>query len=391
MACDESDPERIHEAFQTRYEEVRRYHLGSQAAIASRVLGELSTAFNCLSDDGRRADYWRQQAAAAVDRWLAAPNPPEDIEQLLGCRPSVPDRAYLTTAIAGARQRLAGLDATGPQPARRRQLESILAAAERALAAARLSAEAPMAELAADEPRSQWPPMSRVLQAAVPPPLPARAARPARAAEIELPPEDDESAEAFRLSTATRPKSLAIVLPALAAVVLLSLFVYFLRRGPTEKLSDDPWERLQTMAAAETPDNEAILLALDDFTAFDHDAPKWTPRQAEACAMRAAVLARLGAYDSVALWFERGCVGLRRMGDDAAGGTPSLRGSMRRSLPCAAATIRSGLCSPSNSSKRRAMRSINASLQITPPLIAESGCAVRASQTSRPNLPSARR
>ena len=406
LACDESDADRIHEAFQSQYEEVRRYHLGSQAAVASRLLGELSTAYNCLSDAGRRADYWRRQAADAVDRWLAAPTAPEDIYQLLGSRLFVPDRAYLTAALEGARQRLAAVPADGPQHTRHRELADELAAVERALlvatfyrdyhraivrrlgeryeqaqgqnrsqwnkdrlaawlrdvaqvhparadslaeamcvpnddaAARRLAGLLPAAatndrptdsilsaELATDGPRSPAnkpsarpaPPGRRVAAAARRSP-----ARPGAAvAELPLAPADEEAeaSEPLRHSWRTmRPKSLAIALPTMAAFVVLSVFIVVKVSGrrPAEPPREDPWQRLHAMAGAAAPDNEALLLALDDFTAFDHESTAWTPQQAEACAMRAAALARLERDDEVGVWFARGCIGLRRMSEDLA-------------------------------------------------------------------------
>ncbi len=53
----ESDAARIHKAVMERMAAVRRYQLGEHADTVTRLLGELSAAFNCLSDSTRRAEY----------------------------------------------------------------------------------------------------------------------------------------------------------------------------------------------------------------------------------------------------------------------------------------------------------------------------------------------
>lgn len=66
----ESDAANIHKAALERLSLVRRYQLGPHAEVVTRLLGELSAAFDCLSDPKRRCKYDEQLRTAADARPL---------------------------------------------------------------------------------------------------------------------------------------------------------------------------------------------------------------------------------------------------------------------------------------------------------------------------------
>ena len=56
----EADPEFIRASYRQRYAHVRKYELSEQGADATRILGELSNAVSCLTDETLKEEYDRQ-------------------------------------------------------------------------------------------------------------------------------------------------------------------------------------------------------------------------------------------------------------------------------------------------------------------------------------------
>ena len=69
----ESDASRIHAAAMERMALVRRYQLGDRSDLAIRLLGELSSAFDCVSDPARRNAYDERLRGAGDNASPASP------------------------------------------------------------------------------------------------------------------------------------------------------------------------------------------------------------------------------------------------------------------------------------------------------------------------------
>lgn len=79
----EDDTERIRAAGLERSATVRRYCLGQHGAEATRLLGEIASAFDCLSDPATKAAYDRQLTDAGADDRQSDADSPPPVQRLL--------------------------------------------------------------------------------------------------------------------------------------------------------------------------------------------------------------------------------------------------------------------------------------------------------------------